>query len=314
MNFLSLEYFLTIVKSGSISAAAKELYVSQQTLSEHLIKLERELEVSLIKRTRPVQLTPEGKIFFNGAAEIIEVRDRMVHDIGESSANRRTQIYIGEASFYNPPFMSLLVKRFSKKFPSCEVVVRSMNKKEIHERKNDIDLFFVDMPGDKSLKNIPVTSSDMYAVIARQSLLYEVYGEEWPEIYKELMKTQDLKLLSRLPYIMQQDNNAKGNVTIEKAFESAGFNPKVVFCSERNGLNIEMCINGVGAYFGPRWLCLSSLKLRLDYERDLCVFPIRIPGAPASILGIGYCSNKILSDAECSFIEMTKEYIREIEG
>ena len=81
MNFLSLEYFLTIVKSGSISAAAKELYVSQQTLSEHLIKLERELEVSLIKRTRPVQLTPEGKIFFNGAAEIIEVRDRMVHDI-----------------------------------------------------------------------------------------------------------------------------------------------------------------------------------------------------------------------------------------
>ena len=43
MNFLQLEYFLTILKFNSISKAASELYITQPALSQQLIHLEKEL-------------------------------------------------------------------------------------------------------------------------------------------------------------------------------------------------------------------------------------------------------------------------------
>ena len=43
MNFLALEYFLEIERAGSFSAAARKLFVSQQSLSESIQKLEQEV-------------------------------------------------------------------------------------------------------------------------------------------------------------------------------------------------------------------------------------------------------------------------------
>lgn len=50
MNFLQLEYFLTILKFNSISKAASELYITQPALSQQLIHLEKELDTKLFYR------------------------------------------------------------------------------------------------------------------------------------------------------------------------------------------------------------------------------------------------------------------------
>ena len=66
MTLLEIEAFLAVVKYGNISLAAKELYVTQPTLSKRIKIMENELGYSLIKRQkglRTVQLTPEGKKF-----------------------------------------------------------------------------------------------------------------------------------------------------------------------------------------------------------------------------------------------------------
>ena len=41
MNFRTLQYFLTVAEERSITRAAKKLYISQQSLSSHIAKLER---------------------------------------------------------------------------------------------------------------------------------------------------------------------------------------------------------------------------------------------------------------------------------
>ena len=43
MNFRSCSYFLTVCEMGNISAAARKLYISQQSLSQHIHKLEEEI-------------------------------------------------------------------------------------------------------------------------------------------------------------------------------------------------------------------------------------------------------------------------------
>lgn len=66
MTSLEVEAFLAIVRCGSISAAAKELFVTQPALSRRLKALEIELGYQLLKRqqgVQTVQLTEEGRAF-----------------------------------------------------------------------------------------------------------------------------------------------------------------------------------------------------------------------------------------------------------
>lgn len=68
MTELEIDAFLTIVKTGSITAAAELLYVSQPALSRRISSLEEELGYSLMKRSkgiRAIELTNEGKAFIN---------------------------------------------------------------------------------------------------------------------------------------------------------------------------------------------------------------------------------------------------------
>ncbi len=48
MNLTDLHYVVEIDKSGSISKAAKELYVAQPNLSKAIKHLEREFEISVL--------------------------------------------------------------------------------------------------------------------------------------------------------------------------------------------------------------------------------------------------------------------------
>ena len=66
MTEAEIKAFLTVVNLGSVTAAAKELYLTQPALSRRLHALELSLGYSLITRgkgLRNVELTPEGKAF-----------------------------------------------------------------------------------------------------------------------------------------------------------------------------------------------------------------------------------------------------------
>jgi DNA-binding transcriptional LysR family regulator len=66
MNIIEIETFLMIVKTGSISASAREMFATQSTLSYRIKLLEEELEFKLLVRSkgnRNVELTNKGKDF-----------------------------------------------------------------------------------------------------------------------------------------------------------------------------------------------------------------------------------------------------------
>lgn len=66
MTALEIDAFLTVVKTGSITAAAEQLYVTQPALSRRISALENELGYSLMERgkgIRTVKFTEKGKAF-----------------------------------------------------------------------------------------------------------------------------------------------------------------------------------------------------------------------------------------------------------
>lgn len=66
MDFNQLKYFMTVARTGNISRAAQELYVTQPSLSKSIAKLEEELNVPLFRhRKGRIELNEYGSVFLS---------------------------------------------------------------------------------------------------------------------------------------------------------------------------------------------------------------------------------------------------------
>ena len=76
MTLQQLKYVITVVTYGSISEGAKQLFISQPSLSNAIKELEKELGIEIFHRTpRGITLSAEGKEFLSYARQVVEQAD-----------------------------------------------------------------------------------------------------------------------------------------------------------------------------------------------------------------------------------------------
>jgi DNA-binding transcriptional LysR family regulator len=81
-----LRSFVAVADRASFTAAAAELHVAQQAVSQHIKALERTLGVTLLRRTsRKVELTAEGVVFLADARRLLAGADRAVSRVQASA-------------------------------------------------------------------------------------------------------------------------------------------------------------------------------------------------------------------------------------
>jgi DNA-binding transcriptional LysR family regulator len=84
MEIRQIQYFLSIVDTGSFSAAADEYYISQSSLSKVIIALEKEMEAALFDRSkRKVSLTEAGEAFLGHVRKLNAAYKAMVIELDE---------------------------------------------------------------------------------------------------------------------------------------------------------------------------------------------------------------------------------------
>ncbi len=94
MELRVLQYFLAVARAESITAAARDLHLTQPTLSRQLGELEKELGKPLFSRgSRKITLTEEGRLLRRRAEEILRLVGRTEQEIGQSHI--AGDIYIG---------------------------------------------------------------------------------------------------------------------------------------------------------------------------------------------------------------------------
>jgi DNA-binding transcriptional LysR family regulator len=77
-----LRAFVAVAQRSSFTAAAQELHVAQQAVSQQIRALEKTLGVTLFRRTsRRVELTPEGAVFLADARRVLTNADRAVNRV-----------------------------------------------------------------------------------------------------------------------------------------------------------------------------------------------------------------------------------------
>ena len=78
MTLTQIQYVLAVAETGTISAAAKRLFIAQPSLTASIKELENELQVTLFRRTnKGVTLTPEGEEFLGYARQVNSQLDLM---------------------------------------------------------------------------------------------------------------------------------------------------------------------------------------------------------------------------------------------
>ncbi len=87
MTLQQLKYIITVVRCGSITEAAKQLYISQPSLSNSVRDLETELGIEIFNRSRRgITLSTEGTEFLSYARQVVEQVELLEGRYGEKSA------------------------------------------------------------------------------------------------------------------------------------------------------------------------------------------------------------------------------------
>ncbi len=170
MNIETLQYFLYTAKYNNITNAAKHLYVSQSTLSRHIMALENELGVKLFERNnKQLELTEAGKTFYKDSGSFINHMEAVINNVqsadkGHSGILRLTL----PSQLYGILSEPLSIMR--KKHPGIRLILESYMFDEIPSAIQ-YDLYNIGLtydfalPAQENIDNISVGTDDFSLVV-----------------------------------------------------------------------------------------------------------------------------------------------------
>ncbi len=128
-----LQAFVSVVDSGSISAAAEQLRQTASGISRALSRLEEKLEVTLLRRTtRRLELTEEGQAFLAQARKILEAVEEAEEQMKVRRQKPAGRLRVNAAAPFMLHVVVPLVSGFRERYPQIQL--------ELHSSDQIIDL------------------------------------------------------------------------------------------------------------------------------------------------------------------------------
>ena len=119
MNLNQLRYFVSVAENGSFTKAAVQHYISQTAITQQIHVLEEAIGASLLDRnTRPVSLTPAGKVFLKEAREILGKMDAALLRTREASTGLEGELRLGYTKGYEHSDLPKHLRSFHHEYPN----------------------------------------------------------------------------------------------------------------------------------------------------------------------------------------------------
>jgi DNA-binding transcriptional LysR family regulator len=134
MLIAHVEGFLEVARLGSVSRAAKALYVTQPTLTTRLHALEREVGARLFRRTRQgMRLTDAGRAFLPHAERAVRSLREGRQAIVDLDSGEAGQLLLAAAPAVSTYLLPAWLARFVAAHPRVEVAVRTGHSEDVLE-------------------------------------------------------------------------------------------------------------------------------------------------------------------------------------
>lgn len=199
---LRLEYlktFLALVKTGRFLAAAKELHLSQATVTNHIAILEKHFDAKLLNRTaKGVELTPAGKILKDRAEKIINEIENAKVQISLLKHEIAGLIKIVASTIPGEHIIPSLIAEFKKKHPAVDfnIMITDTVNALICLEKNMADFAAVGslIGYEEKFEKIELAEEELVLIVPRNH---------------ELEKRESIKLheILKYPYINREETS-----------------------------------------------------------------------------------------------------------
>ena len=119
MNLKQLEAFVKVAETKSFSEAAKQLFLTQPTISAHVSALEKELNTCfLIRNTRGVELSESGKELYAYAVQMLEIEKTITGRFGKEIKPEGNVLRIGASTVPAQYILPNVMSTFHAEYPS----------------------------------------------------------------------------------------------------------------------------------------------------------------------------------------------------
>lgn len=293
VNIRALRGFRAVVRTGSVTAAAAELGLTQPAMSRVLSQLEENIGFELFYRDRGRLIPTKDAITLLDDVDLaisgVERVQRLVEDIAEYR--------VGQLSLVAPPSFSEgvipeIAKRFLTRFPDVHLTIesRSVDTSTAMIATHAVDGGFV---------KLPLARPDLQAETVIESRTVCVFPSDHPLAQSETLDPQALK---DHPLILLGFGRSS-RMQIEAAFESYAVKPLVRIDTHTVGSACALAAQGLGIAI------VNELLVSRYLGEDLTVRPFvpHLPHAYAFATAAGIATNR-LSQA---FLEEVRSYFAE---
>ncbi len=249
INLEHYKIFYFVAKDKSITAAAKELYLSQPTVSKYIQNLEKELGMTLFIRSKKgVVLTPEAEILYEHIAKAYRHIDLAEEELMNRKELQEGILHIGASEMTMQHFLLAYLEKYKNWYPNIRLKISNCSTPSAVEklRNGSIDMAVIISPIEEEDLNIYKLKAFRDVFIARKG--HPLCEGEVP-----------LKELVRYPFICLE----KGTISrqyLEELFlsQGEGLVPDIELAS--TDLVVPAAAYGLGIGFVPYNFAAAAIK------------------------------------------------------
>lgn len=290
-----LSVFEAVVRLGSFTRAAEELYMAQPTVSVQIKKLTETIGMPLIEQVgKTLRLTPVGKELQAVCREIFHTFSRFEQQVAELRGMQTGTLDIA-VSTVAKYFASRMLVEFAKAYPGIDVRMHVGHRGSLLERMaaNTDDLYLMTNPPDGNEVVSQRLLPNPIVVLARHD--HPLAGQ----------KNIPFARLAEEPLIMREAGSGM-RMTAERVFDERGLAPRVRMELGSNESIREALAGGLGVSIMPRQMA------GVDLEANLAVLDVE--GFPLeSYWYLVYPVGKQLSFIAQTFLDFVRTHAQKMQ-
>jgi LysR family hydrogen peroxide-inducible transcriptional activator len=186
MELHQLRYFVAVAQSGNFSRAAERCHVSQPSLSQQILKLERRLGQPLFNRLgRRAVLTDAGRLLLDRATSILSAADDAERRLRAGDEAHGGRLAIGAIPTIAPYILPGTLEAFVRRCPKVELMVRE-------DVTHNLIQAVVEGELDLAILALPINDDRLEAEPLLSELLYVAFAPGHPLTRRRRLTIQDL--------------------------------------------------------------------------------------------------------------------------
>lgn len=317
-SMTSLKCFYVAANELNFTRAAKQLYISQQALSNHIAKLESYFDVRLFDRGSPLTLTDAGRSLQIHAREILNNVDNYTREVQDIKDFRQGELTIGIPVTRGTIMLPPLLASFHNLFPQIKLnLVEGTSTGNITDAlyEGTADLCIGYQPDDLTGLAVSKLYEEKFILVVPKRLMQKYYPNKVFE--SDIRTPHSLRVFSKLPFVAQNPDTMNGKTFLELC-RLENISPNVVVHTQNLITELSLCLEELGACVLPSTFLTP---LNRDYGHPpLYLFSEKqfshlsfflLEGLPQSFqISVCRLKSKTLTRAGKEFIHLAQEIYR----